>query len=930
MALNSLGLGFIFRARDFASPTMQKIEGRFKKLDATTEVGAQRMQRAIGGVVVGLGVAAVGAGVLATSFNLASAAGNFGQQLAAVGQITGATESEMSKLRDTALDVGLRTKFSPDQIVEGLKNMGAAGLKAKEAMKAIEPAALLATAGQIELADASNAVVGTIRSFGLEVKDAGSITDKLTRSMQLSNIQGQDFQAGISKAGAVMGGFGQTLDTTLVLFGALRNANIDASSSGTALRESIRRLASDAGAQNTVTKQGVDIYDKQTGKMRDMGQVMFDLIDKTKSLSVEDRNRIAVQAFGARGILAFNAATKLTTKTMRNGVEVTLSQRDAYEELMNQTAGASGAAETFNDKLLDTFQGQKEILEGARQTLRVVLGEGFAKVLKPLVQLVAETVGGMAKFFRGLPMPLKKAISAFILIAGAMVTVTGLIIAGGAAFVLIKMALIAFAPVLLIAAKAILIVGAAITALVGLLALLKFAVDENIGGFGDTMKKTFGKVKLFFQGIFQLMSGNKLKGNVLKKLIDPANKGVLRMVQVFQQARFRVKAFFKGLKDGFLGILRTADPTFARLKEAFSAVAEALGFGTEAMDLLTLSSGNFTDAGSDIGEIFGRVVLFAIDILTAGIHILVGVIEGAKIAWILLKPVVLLAAAVFMLMFKAVNWVLGALGLVTGQATEGESAFSLLGKSVGFLVTAFIAVRSVMLLAKAAMIAYRTIAGVVTAVQWILAASGTAASAAMLPILAILGALAVGFALGTLIDEWLGWSDAISGVNKHLRMTEEELNKINLTKKRGANFAKLEEAAKKRNLSVSKFLDVRSGEIAKESTSKRLGLSQEVIRERLEAGQDVFTGGGKEKLATSGISARKDGQLEDSSGKQTDQKNAFLGAMAEHSQKQRSVKGGKTEIVLKVGEEEIAKAVAKGKAALEGLDWEAASVGTGT
>ena len=85
MALNNMGLGFIFTARDFASAKMQGLERRFTSLDEKVSGGAARMTNAFRQIGVGLAVFTAGAIAVGGGLALANAAGEFEQGLAAVG-----------------------------------------------------------------------------------------------------------------------------------------------------------------------------------------------------------------------------------------------------------------------------------------------------------------------------------------------------------------------------------------------------------------------------------------------------------------------------------------------------------------------------------------------------------------------------------------------------------------------------------------------------------------------------------------------------------------------------------------------------------------------------------------------------------------------------------------------------------------------------
>ena len=225
MALNNLGLGFVFTARDLASAKMARLERRFSSLDDRVSAGTARMSSAFRQLGVGLAVFAAGAAVVAGSFALANAAGRFEQGIAAVGAVTRATTDQLRLLREAAIQAGIETQFSPEEAVEGLQSLATAGQTAEQATRTLVPVLDLAAGslGQLGVAQAAEAVVGTLNAYGLSADQAASVTDRLLRITQLTNFQTRDFEAGLAKAAAAGGaaaGAGANDDQVVVLFGA--------------------------------------------------------------------------------------------------------------------------------------------------------------------------------------------------------------------------------------------------------------------------------------------------------------------------------------------------------------------------------------------------------------------------------------------------------------------------------------------------------------------------------------------------------------------------------------------------------------------------------------------------------------------------------------------------------------------------------------
>jgi TP901 family phage tail tape measure protein len=177
--------------------------------------------------------------------------------------------------------------------------------------------------------------------------EAGKTTDQLLRITQLTNFQTRDFEVGLSKAAAAGATLGQDLNDVLITMGLLRNRNIDASSSATAFREATRRLGADTRAQQAIMKAGVSIFDEQTGRMRSIIDITSDFSKATEGMTDKERQRLVTVAYGARGMLAFNAIQKAAFTTMKDGTQVTLEGAEAIAAMRKEMQAAEGTAEGF-------------------------------------------------------------------------------------------------------------------------------------------------------------------------------------------------------------------------------------------------------------------------------------------------------------------------------------------------------------------------------------------------------------------------------------------------------------------------------------------------------------------------------------------------------------------------------------------------------
>ena len=118
MALNSLGLGFVFTAKNFASAKMNKVAASFKALDKTTTKTMSRIESAMGRGATAMGLFVAGAVSLGAAMKLGDAFGSFQFEMAKVGAISRASAEDLQKLEQRAIKAGIETQFSPDEAAQ--------------------------------------------------------------------------------------------------------------------------------------------------------------------------------------------------------------------------------------------------------------------------------------------------------------------------------------------------------------------------------------------------------------------------------------------------------------------------------------------------------------------------------------------------------------------------------------------------------------------------------------------------------------------------------------------------------------------------------------------------------------------------------------------------------------------------------------------
>lgn len=380
----------------------------------TLQDGSRRMRG------FGLGATAMGASFLAGFGMAVNAAANFEKKLDYFGAVNNATAKEMEKVRAKALELGRTSAFSADQVADAFVEMGKAGVSAKDITDGMAEAMVnLASAADIDLAQATNIVTSQIQAFGLEAKDATHVVDLMAGAANASIIDIQDIGVSMKYVAGVAHSLSISVDDTTTAISLLGKAGIKGSTAGTSLRQIMVSLA--GGSEKAkkqlrdlgiITADGSNKFFTAEGKAKSLGEIFQILQDHTANLSQKQRLSAFRTIFNNRAL----AAAQILTRKGAKGF------KEMAKEISKTTAADVAA------KRLDNLSGDIKKLKGNIDTLLIKAGTPFQKFLRSIVQGITKVV----QWFANLPSGVQQAIMTFILITGVLATLLGLFALFGA------------------------------------------------------------------------------------------------------------------------------------------------------------------------------------------------------------------------------------------------------------------------------------------------------------------------------------------------------------------------------------------------------------------------------------------------------------------------------------------------------------------
>ena len=359
----------------------------------------------------------------------------FEQSMAKVQAISGAVGQDFQNLTNLAKDLGIATRFSASEVSDLMLNYSKLGFSSEEIQKITKATLNLALATGEDLAMSAEVAGATLRGFGLDASEMTNVTDVMARSFSSSALDLNKFQVSMSSVAPVARNAGVTLKETTSMLGVLANNGVEASTSGTALRNIFLELA----------KQGMSFDD-----------AMAQINNSTNA------NSTALELFGKRGAAVASILAKNQTEVA--GLNDKLSDTSVSAESMAAIMDA-------------TLEGSMMRLKSATEGLAISFGE----IMAPAVGFVADILSKIAMRFANVNPYVKTAISVF---AGLVAVLGPLAFAIGG----IKLALAT-----LIANPIILWVVGISAAIAGLVAVFMY-VKDNAQFFADFFYNLWVKI----------------------------------------------------------------------------------------------------------------------------------------------------------------------------------------------------------------------------------------------------------------------------------------------------------------------------------------------------------------------------------------------------------------------------------------------------
>lgn len=285
-------------------------------------------------------------------------------------------------LENAALKVGAVTEHSSLQAAAALNDLATAGYTAEQSIGAVFKIADFASAGTLELADATNIATSTLASFNLRVADAaqntvnmGRVMDVLVKAANDSNASVAELYETIRKGGATASAAGASIEQFLGAANVLAASGLKGELAGTGLANVFIRLAKQTPvAAKEMKHYGIAIKRSKDGSI-DMVATLGNFQKGLGKLGKSQRVAAVNTIFGES---AGNAFLKL--------MEAGPAKLQAYTDSLDDATGKTAELAAVNRKAVGA---QLQIFFNKLENLKLAA----FKTLAPLIIKVTDAIG---------------------------------------------------------------------------------------------------------------------------------------------------------------------------------------------------------------------------------------------------------------------------------------------------------------------------------------------------------------------------------------------------------------------------------------------------------------------------------------------------------------------------------------------------------
>ena len=322
------------------------------------------------------------------------------------------TKKQIADMRKVAIDFGSsgETTKGPTELAQAYFFLASAGKDAEQSMKLLPQVAKFATAGNFDMALATDLLTDAQSALGLSSKDAAKdlenmtrVADVLVKANTIANASVQQFSESLTnEAGATFKVFNKDIEEGVAVLAAYADQGIKGQVAGSQLSR-VTRLLSKAALDNAKAHKelGFEVFDN-SGKMRNYADIIKNIEDITRGMSDEVRAATLDQ-------LGFQAR-------VQGAILPLLGQSEAIRNYEQRLKEAGGTVNAVSKNQMESFSNQMTVMRSQMMAMGIEIGQQLIPHVNTFMGWIRKGVD----WFKSLNKEQQENVLKYALIAGAI------------------------------------------------------------------------------------------------------------------------------------------------------------------------------------------------------------------------------------------------------------------------------------------------------------------------------------------------------------------------------------------------------------------------------------------------------------------------------------------------------------------------------
>jgi len=307
---------------------------------------------------------------------------SFDDQMRKVAAVTRTAMEDMGSLTDKARELGATTKFTGEEVGQGMQYLGMAGFSKEEIEGSIGATLNLAQATGTGLGETADIMSNIMSTFKMGAEESTHAADVMALTTASSNTDLLQLGDSMKYVGPVAQSMGMSFEEAAAATGFLSNVGIQGSMAGTTLRGALSRLS------DAAPKEVFDILEKYGLSMEQVSAESHDFTDILQTL--HDAGMSTGDMLQLMGLRAGPGMLELISqgKDPLNEYIESLKNADGTAQTMADTmeGGLGGAIRSFKSRIASLSQGQ-------------FISDIANNIVAPLIRGVTSGIGTIQNLF---------------------------------------------------------------------------------------------------------------------------------------------------------------------------------------------------------------------------------------------------------------------------------------------------------------------------------------------------------------------------------------------------------------------------------------------------------------------------------------------------------------------------------------------------